>query len=118
MTSEKFLTHTGGRNGGRKEEGGRKRGARNGGREEERVSSSTFCICCASSLVGASTSAWQFSFEISICSKIAMAKVAVLPVPDCAWAITSYPVWVCVGVWRWDDEKIQRTSVVMSYTDL
>lgn len=64
-----------------------------------------------------------------------MAKVAVLPVPDCAWAITSYPVWVCgvgcvcvggvVCVWvvwgvsRWDDEeKIQHTSVVIRYTDL
>ena len=66
-----------------------------------------------------------------------MAKVAVLPVPDCAWAITSYPVWVCgvgwgvcvggvwcvgvdgMGVSRWDDEeKIQHISAVMSYTDL
>lgn len=38
--------------------------------------------CCANSLVGANTSAWQFFRDTSICSRIAIEKVAVFPVPD------------------------------------
>ena len=67
--------------GGRKEKE-RERKRKGGQRRSKHIR--TFCICCASSLVGANTSAWQLSLEISICSKIEMAKVAVFPVPDCA----------------------------------
>ena len=45
--------------------------------------------CCANSLVGARTSAWHSRTLISIFCKIATEKVAVFPVPDWAWAITS-----------------------------
>lgn len=52
---------------------------------------SMFLTCWASSLVGASTRAWQSFSSMLSCCKIAMEKVAVLPVPDWAWAITSRP---------------------------
>lgn len=49
----------------------------------------TFWICWASSRVGARTRAWHSRSEVSMRWRIEMAKVAVLPVPDWAWAITS-----------------------------
>ena len=52
----------------------------------------TFWICCANSRVGAKTSAWHSLASMSICCNNEMAKVAVLPVPDWAWAITSWPI--------------------------
>ena len=42
---------------------------------------STFIICCASSRVGASTSAWHSRMEVSMDCRMLMANVAVLPVP-------------------------------------
>ena len=47
----------------------------------ERFLRRTLTICCASSLVGASTSAWQFVLAVSSCCRMLIAKVAVLPVP-------------------------------------
>ena len=47
--------------------------------------------CWANSLVGAKIKAWQSFTVKSSCCKIAIENVAVLPVPDCAWAITSFP---------------------------
>lgn len=47
--------------------------------------------CWANSRVGAKISAWQSLNSGSSCCNIEMANVAVLPVPDCAWAITSWP---------------------------
>ena len=48
--------------------------------------------CCANSLVGAKTRAWQFlSLTVFSFCRIAIENVAVLPVPDWAWAITSFP---------------------------
>lgn len=51
----------------------------------------TINTCWASSLVGANTSAWVSLRSISNCCRMEIANVAVLPVPDWAWAITSYP---------------------------
>ena len=51
----------------------------------------TVCTCTASSLVGASTRACTSGKPTSICCKIETENVAVLPVPDWAWAITSNP---------------------------
>ena len=48
--------------------------------------------CWANSLVGARTSAWVSLLLRSSFSRIAMEKVAVFPVPDWAWAMTSRPV--------------------------
>ena len=47
--------------------------------------------CWANSLVGAKIKAWHSLIFKSNCCKIAIENVAVLPVPDCAWAITSRP---------------------------
>ena len=52
----------------------------------------TFWICWASSRVGARISACVSFLLVSIFCSTEMAKVAVLPVPDCACAITSWPV--------------------------
>ena len=52
----------------------------------------TFWICWASSLVGARIRAWHSLNPVSIFSRIAIENVAVFPVPDCAWAITSSPL--------------------------
>ena len=46
----------------------------------------------ASSLVGARTSAWTSLLLVSIWCRMEMVNVAVLPVPDWAWAMTSLPV--------------------------
>lgn len=54
--------------------------------------------CCASSRVGANTSAWQERFAVSSFCRMVTAKVAVLPVPDWAWAMTSQPVAAAVQV--------------------
>ena len=47
--------------------------------------------CWANSLVGARIKAWQSLMFKSNCCRIAIENVAVLPVPDWAWAITSLP---------------------------
>ncbi len=41
--------------------------------------------------MGARTRAWQDFLLMSTAWRMEMAKVAVFPVPDCAWAITSRP---------------------------
>ena len=52
---------------------------------------SGYVTCCASSRVGARIKAWHSFRLMSIFCRIATANVAVLPVPDWAWAITSWP---------------------------
>ena len=54
----------------------------------------TFEICVASSLVGDNVSTCVSRTLMSNVCKIAIEKVAVLPVPDCAWAITSLPLTI------------------------
>ena len=49
----------------------------------------TFLICWASSLVGAKTNAWQLGDLLSMTCKSPIENVAVLPVPDWAWATVS-----------------------------
>lgn len=56
--------------------------------------------CWASSLVGANTSAWVSLNSISNCCRMEIANVAVLPVPDWAWAITSYPKKSRIHIYR------------------
>jgi hypothetical protein len=51
----------------------------------------TFWIWFASSRVGARHSAWVSRRLVSMLWRIEMEKVAVLPVPDCACAIVSWP---------------------------
>ena len=59
--------------------------------------------------VGDKTSAWVFKTVISMDWRIAIEKVAVLPVPDCAWGITSLPCvisriarcWIADGFSIW-----------------
>jgi hypothetical protein len=48
--------------------------------------------------VGARIRAWQALTDESIFWRVEMEKVAVLPVPDWAWAMTSWPGGVS---WRW-----------------
>lgn len=60
----------------------------------------TINTCCASSLVGANTSAWVSLNSISNCCRMEIANVAVLPVPDWAWAITSYPKKSRIHIYR------------------
>ena len=50
-----------------------------------------------SSRVGVSTSAWTSSSPGSTNSSIGRPKAAVLPVPVCAWPITSWP-WSSSGI--------------------
>ena len=50
----------------------------------------TFLICWASYRVGARTSAWHCGDLGSISCSKPIEKVAVLPVPDCAWATVSF----------------------------
>lgn len=47
--------------------------------------------CWANSLVGASIRAWHSLRLVSTFCRIAIENVAVFPVPDWAWAITSKP---------------------------
>ncbi|RNA29565.1 hypothetical protein BpHYR1_041898 [Brachionus plicatilis] len=55
-------------------------------------SANTTCwICTASSRVGDSTRACVSLSRVSIICSVEMANVAVLPVPDCDWAMTSRP---------------------------
>lgn len=51
----------------------------------------TFWICVASSRVGDKHSTWLSRTVVSNICRIAIENVAVLPVPDCACAITSLP---------------------------
>lgn len=60
----------------------------------------TINTCWASSLVGANTSAWVSLNSISNCCRMEIANVAVLPVPDWAWAITSYPKKSRIHIYR------------------
>jgi hypothetical protein len=49
----------------------------------------TLLICWASYRVGARMMPWHSGFLLSISWRSPMAKVAVLPVPDWAWAMVS-----------------------------
>jgi hypothetical protein len=50
----------------------------------------TLLICWANSLVGARMTAWHWGDLGSISCKTPIENVAVLPVPDWAWAIVSF----------------------------
>lgn len=52
----------------------------------------TFCICTANSRVGDKHKTCVSLRDVSRLCNIEMEKVAVLPVPDWAWAITSRPL--------------------------
>ena len=52
----------------------------------------TFWICWANSRVGPRIRAWVAWSSTSMFWRHEMAKVAVLPVPDWAWAMTSWPL--------------------------
>lgn len=56
------------------------------------MATTTFWICWANSRVGARMRAWHALMLGSIFWRTEMEKVAVFPVPDWAWAITSLPV--------------------------
>jgi hypothetical protein len=62
------------------------------------MATTTFWICWASSRVGARISAWQALTLESIFWRVEIEKVAVFPVPDWAWAITSWP-WLCQSLY-------------------
>ena len=75
--------------------------------------SRTLWICCANSRVGASTKTWHCGSLASNRCREAMENVAVLPVPDCAWAIVSRSVWSFggsngYGQWRFIRDAILR----------
>ena len=56
------------------------------------LSGLTFWIWTASSLVGLRQSTCVSLTVVSIDWRMEMEKVAVFPVPDCAWAMTSRPL--------------------------
>lgn len=63
--------------------------------------SMTFWICVANSLVGESINTWVSRSVVSSDCRIDIEKVAVLPVPDCAWAITSRPLTIGMILLCW-----------------
>ena len=60
-------------------------------KNKEETHVSWYITCWASSRVGERISAWHSDRSVSILCNTAVEKVAVFPVPDWAWAMTSYP---------------------------
>ena len=52
-------------------------------------------------MVGDKTKTWVLLFVISTLDKAPIVNVAVLPVPDCAWAITSFPEIIGLIAFCW-----------------
>lgn len=62
----------------------------------------------ANSLVGARIKAWVWVDEVSMTCKAEMEKVAVLPVPDWAWAIVSLPLVIGIIPHCWMGEGFSK----------
>ena len=71
----------------------------------------TLEIWTASSRVGERMRAWVSREEVSMDCKTPMEKVAVLPVPDCACAITSRPLMMGTMALCWMADGFSKAEI-------